>query len=242
MAVAANPLQYSILRTAAQMAYSVPIWLTVPRQRFFDPDFHPATRALVAAGPALADECADLLERSELDPVGLADPAQRRLNRDDRWRALLLRVNGRDIEANRSLLPRLAAFVDEWPDFTTAAVSLLEPGKAVMWHPGPMKGVIRVHVGVLIPTDGRCEMEVGGERRRWRRGDVMVFDDTYFHRAVNYTDHRRAVLFLDLVRPLRTARMRRINRSFIEAMGRLQHTERIATRAEQHRKEHRCTE
>lgn len=235
-----NPFEYSLLRTLLQMVGSIPIWLSTRPQRFLDPEGFADVRALADAGPELAAECAAFVAQHRLATVQEADPAQRRLNRDDRWLAFMVRINGRDIEVNRGDLPKLSAFLDRHPDFTTAAVSVLEPGKKLLVHPGPNKGVLRVHLGVTIPTDGRCEMIVGGASRTWAPGEVMVFDDTYPHRAVNLASTARTVLFLDLVRPMPIAAMDRVNRRFISSLGRLQHVERIIASAEARKQEQAC--
>ena len=45
-------------------------------------------------------------------------------------------------------------------------------------------------------------MMVGGKRAYWREGHCLFFDDTYEHWAVNNTDELRAVLFMDVLKPL----------------------------------------
>lgn len=70
-------------------------------------------------------------------------------------------------------------------------------------HEGPWSGVLRMHLGVDIPTDGEgCTLSVRGEQYQWKDGEVVVFDDTYEHFAINLTDHPRVVLFMDYMRPL----------------------------------------
>jgi len=86
----------------------------------------------------------------------------------------------------------------------TAFFSILAPGKHIPAHRGPFKGVIRYHLGLLVPEPAeRCRIRVGTEIRHWREGESLVFDDTYEHEVWNDTSGRRAVLFLDVVRPLR---------------------------------------
>ena len=45
-------------------------------------------------------------------------------------------------------------------------------------------------------------MRVGFERREWREGQVLVFDDTIEHEACNESDEPRVVLVFDLWNPL----------------------------------------
>jgi beta-hydroxylase len=48
---------------------------------------------------------------------------------------------------------------------------------------------------------------VDQETYAWREGEVVLFDDTYEHEVFNQTEDLRAVLFLDVDRPMdRTGR------------------------------------
>jgi beta-hydroxylase len=59
-----------------------------------------------------------------------------------------------------------------------------------------------MHLGVVIPGNKECVLVNGGEEYRWEEGKTVLFDDTYEHIAVNQTDQIRAILFLDIMRPL----------------------------------------
>ena len=72
-----------------------------------------------------------------------------------------------------------------------------------MPHEGPWCGVLRIHLGLQVPTEGKgCVLVVDEKEYRWEEGKAVVFDDTYEHIAVNTTDKTRVVLFLDYMRPL----------------------------------------
>jgi aspartyl/asparaginyl beta-hydroxylase (cupin superfamily) len=47
-----------------------------------------------------------------------------------------------------------------------------------------------------------CKLRVGFEERRWAVGEVLVFDDTIEHAAVNDSSELRVVLIFDLWNPL----------------------------------------
>jgi beta-hydroxylase len=64
------------------------------------------------------------------------------------------------------------------------------------------------------PNDDACWIEVDGERRSWRDGEPMVFDETYVHEALNETDVTRLILFCDVERPM-AGLMGPINRWFM---------------------------
>jgi beta-hydroxylase len=65
------------------------------------------------------------------------------------------------------------------------------------------KGVVRTHLGLMIPPDREnCWIRVGDQRRNWAEGKCLVLDDTYEHEVSNLTDQQRVVLFIDTERPL----------------------------------------
>ena len=54
-----------------------------------------------------------------------------------------------------------------------------------------------------IQDEEKCFIDVEGDRYHWKNGEVMIFDDTYNHYAVNGTDKLRVILFLDYMRPMK---------------------------------------
>jgi beta-hydroxylase len=94
--------------------------------------------------------------------------------------------------------------IEAVPGMNTAFFSIISAGKHIPPHRGPFKGVVRHHLGLVVPEPReRCRIRVGSEVRHWEEGRSLVFDDTYEHEVWNDTDGLRVVLFLDVVRPLR---------------------------------------
>jgi beta-hydroxylase len=86
----------------------------------------------------------------------------------------------------------------------TAFFSILAPGKHIPDHRGPFNGVLRYHLGLKVPEPAeQCRIRVADEYRHWEEGESLLFDDTYRHEVWNETDGERAVLFMDVRRPLR---------------------------------------
>ena len=86
---------------------------------------------------------------------------------------------------------------------TTAMFSILSPRKHILDHRGPYKGVLRYHLGLIVPEDAEaCRIRVGEDIRHWEEGESMIFDDTFNHEVWNDTDETRVVLFVDVLRPL----------------------------------------
>jgi ornithine lipid ester-linked acyl 2-hydroxylase len=102
---------------------------------------------------------------------------------------------------------------------TTAMFSILSPRKHILDHRGPYKGVLRYHLGLIVPRDAQaCRIRVGEDFRHWVEGESMIFDDTYNHEVWNDTDETRVVLFVDVLRPLPEPESL-INRLIVKAIG-----------------------
>jgi ornithine lipid ester-linked acyl 2-hydroxylase len=102
---------------------------------------------------------------------------------------------------------------------TTAMISILSPRKHILDHRGPYKGVLRYHLGLVVPEDAEaCRIRVGEDLRHWEEGKSMIFDDTFNHEVWNDTDETRVVLFVDVLRPLPFPESA-INRAIIKAIG-----------------------
>ena len=106
------------------------------------------------------------------------------------------------------MCPQTAALMREIPGMTTAMISILSPRKHILDHRGPYKGVLRYHLGLIVPEDAEaCRIRVGEDIRHWQEGKSMVFDDTFNHEVWNDTDETRVVLFVDVLRPLPVPRV-----------------------------------
>lgn len=128
---------------------------------------------------------------------------QARISPDDRWKTLVLVGFGVRSALNCELCPKTAEALSRIPNLETAFFSILAPGKHVPRHRGITKGMVRAHLGLLIPERAdECWMECGDQRVEWREGELVFFDDTYPHAVWNNTDEERAVLLLDFERPM----------------------------------------
>jgi beta-hydroxylase len=122
---------------------------------------------------------------------------------DDRWKTFFLYGYGFKAKLGTEMCPRTAALMAEIPGMTTAMFSILSPRKHILDHRGPYKGVLRYHLGLIVPQDKEaCRIRVGEDIRHWEEGKSMIFDDTFNHEVWNDTDETRVVLFVDVLRPL----------------------------------------
>src|SRR5262249_11002473 len=77
--------------------------------------------------------------------------------------------------------------------------SALNPKSHISRHVGPVNGVLRGHLPLIVPPG--CGIKVGDDVREWEEGKVMVFDDSFFHEVWNESEHLRIVLFLNFWHP-----------------------------------------
>jgi aspartyl/asparaginyl beta-hydroxylase (cupin superfamily) len=126
------------------------------------------------------------------------------ITNDAGWKIFLLVAYGIKSERNIALCPETWRIVQNIPGLKTAMFSIFQPGKRLPPHRGPYNGVLRLHLGLLVPQhDVNLGIRIGSEKRSWSEGRVLVFDDAYEHEAWNETDKPRVVLFVDFERPLR---------------------------------------
>jgi beta-hydroxylase len=120
------------------------------------------------------------------------------------WKIFPLIAYGIRSQPSIDMCPQTWRILQGIPGLTTAMFSILEPGKHIPPHRGPYNGVLRLHLGLLVPETGeRLAIRVGSEERRWQEGRVLIFDDAYEHEVWNETGRVRVVLFVDFEKPLR---------------------------------------
>ena len=101
--------------------------------------------------------------------------------------------------------PATAALLASLPGLLNAWFSILAPGYHIPPHKGPTRALVRCHLGLRVPADYQsCWIRVDQEILHWREGESLLFDDTYEHEVRNDTNEFRAVLFIDIERPMDT--------------------------------------
>jgi ornithine lipid ester-linked acyl 2-hydroxylase len=193
----------------------------VPDQPFYDPGDFPWIAHLETNWKQIRVELDRLLaHRDALPNFQDISTDQYNLTDDDKWKTYFFYGYGFRSDVNCARCPDSTRLIESIPGMETAMFSILAPGKRIPPHDGPYKGVLRYHLGLVVP-DAPIEqvgISVGGETAGWREGRSLVFDDTYVHEAWNETDETRVVLFVDFVRPLREP-MRSFNAVMIKLIG-----------------------
>ncbi|MGT2465886.1 aspartyl/asparaginyl beta-hydroxylase domain-containing protein [Mesorhizobium sp.] len=121
------------------------------------------------------------------------------------WRMFVLKAYDMTVPENLARMPVLSRLLAECPEVKSAAVSFLAPRKHIPPHRGPFRGIMRFHLGLVIPKqpDGRPAtiMMINHEERRIADGECMLWDDTFEHEVMNNSDQPRVALLLDVWRP-----------------------------------------
>jgi ornithine lipid ester-linked acyl 2-hydroxylase len=126
------------------------------------------------------------------------------ISQDRGWKSFMLCGYGFRSEANIALCPQTWRICRKIPGLITVMFSILEPGKHLPAHRGPYNGVLRLHLGLIVPEPREAlGIRVENQVYRWQEGEAVIFDDAYEHEAWNNTPHTRVVLFVDFIKPTR---------------------------------------
>jgi aspartyl/asparaginyl beta-hydroxylase (cupin superfamily) len=119
------------------------------------------------------------------------------------WSTIPLKMFGK-ITDNLLKCPFLYSYLANEENIPTAFFSILEPGKRIPSHYGPFKGILRYHLSLFLPPkdSGDCFISVDNQIYEWKESQGVLFDETYKHFVINDTNYYRAILFLDVKRPL----------------------------------------
>lgn len=136
-------------------------------------------------------------------------------DRKSKWKTVYLRVYGLDTNI-ACFFPKTMNLLKD-SNCTLAFYSILEPGAVLYPHYGPYTGVLRYHLGLIIPDNKyKCFIRVENNVLHWDNGKSIMFDDTFIHYATNKTTENRLILFLDIKKDYQNPIINFINDFFIE--------------------------
>ena len=166
----------------------------------------------------LAEAREVLKHREDIPAFQEISPDQYKIATGKNWRTFILFGFGTKLEKNCRIAPETAKLLEQVPNLQTAWFSILSPGYHIPAHKGVTKGIVRAHLGLIIPRQAeKCWLRVGDTINVWRPGEIFVFDDTYEHEVYNNTDEERVILLFDFDRPMGFWG-RTINATFLSAM------------------------
>ncbi len=188
-----RPVEWMIRKTGSDVS-----------RPFHSPEQFEWIRDFEANWQLIREECEEVMKRvDDLPRFQDVSPDQEGLTNDDLWKTYFLYLYGYKSENNCQRCPETTRILERHPAITTAFFSILAPGKHIPPHRGPFNGVLRYHLGLIVPEPrDKCHIRVDNEHSSWTEGGSMVFDDTFEHEVWNDTEGRRVVLFVDFMRPL----------------------------------------
>ena len=150
-------------------------------------------------------ELTEILKHREAIPLFQeVSSYQTKITKGNNWRTFILFGFGEKLEKNCKQAPVTARLLEAVPNLQTAWFSILGPGNHIPAHSGVSKGILRAHLGLIIPKQAeKCRIRVGNTINIWRPGEIFVFDDTYDHEVWNDTKEERVILLFDFDRPMR---------------------------------------
>lgn len=191
----------------------------VPNTPFLDPGLFPYLKEFEDRWEEIAAETREVLKfRDDIPAFQEISPDQYRIATEKNWRTFILFGFGERLETNCAQMPVTTKILDKVPNLRIAWLSILAPGYHIPAHTGVTKGLIRNHLGLIIPKEReKCRIRVSDEIRPWSEGKFLVLDDTYEHEVWNETDEERVVLLFDFDRPMKLSG-RLLNRFFLWAI------------------------
>lgn len=191
----------------------------VPDTPKIDNKYFPFLKEFTDNWETIRDEAKAVLAfRDEIPAFHELSPDQYRLSQAKNWKTFILFGFGQRMETNTKLTPKTAEILEKVPNLQTAMFSILAPGYHIPAHKGVTKGILRSHIGLIIPKDReKCRIRVDDTITAWKEGEIFVFDDTYEHEVWNDTDEERVILLFDFDRPMKLGG-RLLNKTFLQIM------------------------
>lgn len=179
-------------------------WSLVGDHFFFDTNQFSWIENLEANWRTIRSELENLLSgRDSLPNLQDISEEYEVLTKDNLWKTFILFEYGYKIEKSCQLCPETVKLVEQVPGMKSALFSIMGPRKHVPAHRGLYKGLLRYHLGLIVPEPNTsCRIRVGQDVRSWGEGKSLIFDDSYQHEVWNDSNEHRVVLLLDVVRPL----------------------------------------
>jgi aspartate beta-hydroxylase len=205
------------------------------RPTFFNiAETYPALDAVTKAYPAIRKEFDQLAaEGLTLPQYHEVDSGERAISSTTpkRWNLFVLECLGYKVALNCQRCPDTCRALENVPNMIQAFFSILDPGKSVPKHEGPYLGYLRYHLGLRVPKDDPPKIVVNGQDYVWKEGEAVLFDDSWPHDVVNNSNELRAVLIVDVRRPLPvTANV--VNKFVTDVVGRRFYGRPVARKAE----------
>ncbi len=171
----------------------------------------------------------------ELPAYHDVDPGERAISgntdgSNKKWGVFLLYLLGHKPQANCQRCPQTMELLEKVPGLVQAFFSVLDPHKSVPEHEGPYVGYLRYHLALKVPTDNPPTIRVKDWVHQWKEGGAILFDDSYPHEVVNHSNQHRAVMIVDVRRPMRGV-PEQVNKFMVNVVAKHTYGRSVAKRA-----------
>lgn len=165
---------------------------------FFNPDLFPELKPLKDNWERMRDEIL-AYERGQGE-VRDMDSHVPPTNTENQWSHTYLINYLWKFHKNLRRFPFIASVVAQIPNAVYATVSILPPHTDILPHCGNCNGIVRAHIGLIIPEPApTCAIRVGDEMHGWEEGGLLTFTIVNRHEAWNRSDRRRYIVIVDIV-------------------------------------------
>jgi ornithine lipid ester-linked acyl 2-hydroxylase len=204
LAVAPPPSEKNFQHGVARRLVEGLLFFRDGHKTFFEPESFPWVAAIEAEWPAIRKELDQLMvHRQEIPNFQDISDAQKVLTDGEQWKTFWFYGYGEKADENCARCPETDRILHLIPGMKSAMFSILAPRKHIPEHRGMYKGILRYHLGLIVPgPEGSCRIRVGNDVRGWKEGKSLLFDDSHPHEVWNDCDAYRVVLFVDIVRPV----------------------------------------
>jgi aspartyl/asparaginyl beta-hydroxylase (cupin superfamily) len=120
------------------------------------------------------------------------------------WTTLVLMDRGRWDPVNVNLFPLTAKAVrDCGVHAVEVFFACMNANTTIQPHSDNTNFVLTSHLPLVVPYSGqnKCRLTVGDTTREWTNGNVLVFDTSLIHDAINESDERRYILMMRIWHP-----------------------------------------
>ena len=227
-------LDYHVFKSVANAFFGMFIGRKTRPTFFTIKESYPALDHVTRAYPVIQQEFDRLIaDWTELPQYHDVDPGEREISAatPKRWNVFMLEVMGHRCALNRACCQETCRVLEQVPNMIQAFFSILDPGKSVPEHEGPYLGYLRYHLGVRVPAENPPKLIVNSQSYTWKEGEAVLFDDSWPHSVVNHSHELRAVLIVDVRRPLPLV-ADLCNRFLTDVVGRHTYGRSVARKAE----------
>ena len=120
------------------------------------------------------------------------------------WKTLVLLNRGQWDENNAKLFPVTSKAIHQsGAPVAEAFFASMKPQTSIKPHSDFTNFVLTSHLPLVIPENGnnKCRLSVGDETREWLEGQVILFDTSIYHDAINESQEMRYILMLRIWHP-----------------------------------------